>query len=123
MTLRRSRDVNDVWLSSAQELVQIVKGVRQIKPFRQLARHQRFLIADADNSGIGNPLDLRDVRVGNLAATNYADFKQLFAFCDSSQSKDPTPREQRSADASPAAFSTFRWCNESSSNKHATALG
>ena len=80
MTFRWRRDVNGVWMALFQHRAQVrimrLDGVAIV----ELARHERLAIADADNLAAPNPLNLRRMRVRNLAAAYDGNLKHEVPF-------------------------------------------
>ena len=58
-----------------QKDIQIIERLLDPKPLLELLGHELFSVANSDNLAPRNPQDLRDVRVGDFAATNDGDFK------------------------------------------------
>jgi len=73
MGLRWRGDVYHLGRTSSKRLRGSLK-CRFTRIFQQLFSHQFFLVADSDDLAAGDPLDLRSVRVCDLAAPNNFQF-------------------------------------------------
>ena len=77
MTLRRRRNVDNVWPGFIQELVQVVKATLARKSLVKLSRHQWFLIADTNNLASRNPSNLGGMGIRDLSASDNGDPKHF----------------------------------------------
>ena len=75
VNLRRSGDVDHVGLGTFEQFRQLHEGLLDRKAIAQLLRHQRLTVADSDDLGTLDPLDLSGVGISNLAASDDADLK------------------------------------------------
>src|SRR6266516_6852679 len=73
VTLRRRCDVNDVRRARSEHFVNIGKALRNAKTFTELPGHERFQIAESNNTATGNSTDRFHVLVRNFAATDERD--------------------------------------------------
>src|SRR6266436_2351860 len=121
MAIRRSRDMNNIWLSITQKLHQVAKIAFDRESFVQLSRHQRLPVIDANDFASADPLDLRRVRVCNSAASDDGDFKQAVLSPGSFQNTAPNRPPWTPLVSSPPASSFLCCCNASSSNTRATS--
>src|SRR5215469_2908729 len=76
MALRRSAHMNDIRLHR-EELLQVIEILLDWRSRVKLARHERLAIADPHNLAAFNPLNLRCVVIGNLAASNNGSLQHL----------------------------------------------
>ena len=72
--------MHDVGSRVAQELGQVAEVRPDREPLAELPGHQRLAVADADDLASPDPLDLRRVRVRDLAAADDGDLKHRAAF-------------------------------------------
>src|SRR5271165_4732857 len=75
MAIRRSRDMHNVGLGVAKEFPQVAEMLFDGEPLVELLRHQRLPVTDADNLASLDPLNLRRMIVGDLAAAHDGDLK------------------------------------------------
>src|SRR5258708_24607687 len=117
MAFRRHCDVNNVWLGVSQEFRQVAKPLFDRKPLVELARHQRFPITDSNDLGPFDPLDLRRVRICDLAASHDSDPKHIVFRPGSFRNSASSPQPWVPAASTPPAASIFRCCNKFSSKR------
>src|ERR1051325_3754543 len=77
MILRGSCEMDDVRPCRLKQFTKISKPVFHSESFGQLPGHQFFLIADRNNLTILDPANLRDMRIGNLAAPDDSHLKHF----------------------------------------------
>src|SRR5262249_8795261 len=123
MTLRGRRDVNDIGLRLIQQASQILVPALDRKSLEELLRHQRLPIASGDDLAPFHALNLRRVRVGDLAASDDGDFKHDSLSSGSSRSRSAAPEPSARWASTPAASWLSRCCSASSSRRRATTRG
>ncbi|BFU93242.1 MAG: hypothetical protein NTAFB01_44290 [Nitrospira sp.] len=74
MTLRRRRDMYNVWFSNLEQNIDITKIIFYRKSFVQLLGHEFFSVADANNLTIRNSHQLLGMSVRYFAASYDANF-------------------------------------------------
>src|ERR1043166_1835802 len=77
MALRRGRDMDYIRPRFGQHGFDIAKGAIDLKAFAELPGHQFFAVADGNDLAPGYALNLRCVRIGDLAATDYGNPKHV----------------------------------------------
>jgi hypothetical protein len=77
MRLRRRRHVHDVWLRRGQHRVEVVEHRRHVEARRRLARDVAVAVAHRDDARGGDPPQLQEMRVGDLAASDERDSEIL----------------------------------------------
>src|SRR2546425_8061222 len=77
MTFRRRGDVDHVGPRVVQDVNQLRKVPLEPEPFAKLTGHQRLRVTDANDLAPFDPLDLRRVRIRDLAASHDGNFKHV----------------------------------------------
>ena len=123
MALRRRRNVNHIRMTFAQECPKIrVAGFHRISLI-ELARHQRFAVTYADDFATANPLDLRGMGIGNLAAPDNGNFKHEPLFPCMLRSSASILLRSKSPDAIRVSSSASDLCSGSSSRTNSIGCG
>jgi hypothetical protein len=84
MVTWRRRDMDHIRPNFVKEPAQVAEMPADTKSLAQLFGHQFLAIAGTGDFASGYPLYLRRVRVGDLPATDYGDFKHDEGFLYSS---------------------------------------
>ena len=75
MTLGRCCDMHNIGRRHSEHLADIRKTSGNAKPLTKLLGHQCFLVANRNDSTIGDPLNCQEMLIGDLAATDYGHTK------------------------------------------------
>src|SRR3989442_15375604 len=108
MAFRRRRDVNHVWPGVTQKFSQVAEIPFHRDPPVELPRHQRLSVADPNDLASFDPLDLRRVSIGDLAASHNGNFKHLVLSLGSFENTARTPPPLAPFAPSQAVPSVFR---------------
>ncbi len=110
MTCRRSCNMNHIRPGLVKKPLHVSAVSFDTESFSQLSSHQFFPVANPNNFAPANPLDLRRVRVRNLAAPDNANFKHVFLPPCNFRDTASGPLRWKLVGTSPKGASTFHWC-------------
>jgi hypothetical protein len=83
VSLGWGRDVHDVRPAYTEHFCDVTEISPNGKTLMKLARHEFLAVTDRNNFAIGNPPDLRGMRIGNFAAANNSYLKHSAFSLDS----------------------------------------
>src|SRR3989454_12325035 len=119
MAFRRRRDMDNVRSGVTQEFSQVGEVPFYRESLVQLPCHWRLAVTAPDDLASLDPLDLRRVSIGDLAASHDGDFKHPVLSPGSFGNNASIPPLSAPLASSPAAPSIFRWYNASASSRRA----
>src|SRR4029077_8830005 len=123
MAFRGSGHVDNVRFRFPEQGRQIAEGSFNCESLAELLGHQRFTIASSDNRAPRNPLELRGVRIRDLAATHYGDSKHLILCLCRTGNISVTPRPSELLESNRAPLLLSGCYTASFSNRRAIFYG